>query len=315
MKTLTLLFLFLCLPVTFLCRAQYLEKIDDPVLSNADIKCNFVDKEDNLWFTLDSVKINFLGAKVSSGKISVGKYNGSHWSITEIKDIPENQPKHLFLDKEKNAWCLGENCLLKCVGGRWERKIVFYEIKETFYQGRWVKDSLNSKMRDVFYIDDNNNFWLVSGDENTKGMLVRYDGENLYKYPNTLNAKNRDIVWSSVKTDSKGDIWFLNYAFIRSGSYGYLGKGDFFEYCGYKIAADSLVKFEGLTEDFIEDGDQFILFHTENGATRSKKSIAVFSYDIELSIYSKSVGRLNYLEKLNDIPVKKYGSPIFVVGN
>jgi hypothetical protein len=308
MRTHKSVFLALCLSFTLFCPAQILEKIEDPIFENTEIEFGCVDKENNLWFTLFSSKENLFSVKVRARNISVGKYDGTNWTITETMAIPADEPKNLFLDKEKSVWCLGKKCLLKYEEGQWKKNIAFdYEIKEVFYQGQWLRDTLYTEMRSLFYVDDSNHFWLVSGNENTKGMLARYDGKDLFKYPNTLNPQKRDIEWTAVKQDSKGDIWFLNRAYIRSGNFGSVGKVDFYEYCGYKLVADSLIKFDGLTEDFADDGKELIIFNDE---FNSAKSIAVLTQDKGFSIYSKSDGTLKYFEEINGIPLKKFDAYI-----
>ena len=259
MKTKKAVFLILCLSVSFLGGAQILEKFDDPVLSNADVTFACIDKENNLWFVLESLKSNMMGAKVGAGNFSVVKFDGTKWSIEETKDIAADQPRHLFLDREKNVWCLGGSRLFKYSNGHWEQKAVFCGIHEVFAQGQWQKDTLYHEMTTLFTVDDNNNFWFVRDDKDKKGMLVRYDGKDIKEYPNTINAKKRDIEWTSEKKDAEGNIWFFNRAFIKSVKYQKYGNIDFYDYCGYKQAGDSLIKFEGLREYYFKDGEQLIV--------------------------------------------------------
>ena len=40
-------------------------------------------------------------------------------------------------------------------------------------------------------------------------------GKNLVEYPNTINAKKREIEWTSEKKDAEGNVWFFNRAFIK----------------------------------------------------------------------------------------------------
>jgi hypothetical protein len=267
------------------CTAQTLEKIENIDFEKPFLDATFLDKDSTFWaFVInDSVPKGFL--KKRSSKKNILKYDGSKWEIINPDIIAPNLDFDLFIDKKGDIWGITNESLLKYVHGKFEKII-------------------SQSFEGIQFVDSNNNFWLTGNEPGKEGMLMRYDGNNLVSYPVTINTNKKPVEWTSIKEDVKGNIWLFNRSFQKQINYNVIGVIKFYDYCGYKFSNDSLVKFDGLTEDYKNCRDNLMVFNIE------PLPKMIFTTKTTFSIYSISNGNCKTFEKINEIPLKTFDREI-----
>lgn len=299
------MFLFITFFLYINTASQTIERIDESISVNGKVITKLIDKNNHLWCLImnDSTKSWLLDPVFY---YLITKYDGNNWEIIDTDEMSGD--KVLFLDKNKDIWCIAGNYLFKYDLGKWKQMLtekvqgVCSESKEYVFIGNKYKDGelILETIENLPFIDSKNNFWLISNENEKKGMLLKYDGKNLFEYPSTLPADKKETIWTSGKEDLKSNIWLFNKTYLKKINYNNYGVVHFYDNCGYKLSDNSIIKFKDLTQDFIENGDEIVVMRTEHDDK------LILSFKTIFSFYSQSDGSRKNFEKINEIPIDRF---------